>query len=806
MDASFTDDQVVELLAFALVKPEPEATKIAVAALLNSSITAARSLRLALERISPNAENVAQVFYVIGHHVEVDSLRNIVDPAYKRVCLHVSQALDKVVEEWPATDRIDKAKKSITLSDRELVVANLIIDSEVDSHNLSTLIQILLFDSDTRLRVRAHKAIESLAIPFADSLFEAMDRKVVPFTDELAHVLCDLQDGRGTDYLSALLRDRSRNELEEGIFEKKAIPIIDTLAKISDEQAIRQLVLLLADRRYVPAIRFALEAVGSRAADCLLDAFTTHLGIRSHEAELVAQVAGAHAADALIRALHDRYRAVRENAEIALELLGEAVVPILIDAIDGTDELVRMHILRILGNIGDSQALDPISKIVREGSQNERLVAVEALGGFPHFGAAIELLNEALGAFDPELRKRAAKAARRIKDSQRIVDLATECRNQDWRARLRGVEDLTDDKTKRTYTENVRIAKIIIPTLLDSSKDVSAKAAQALINMGEPARKALEAIHGTMRTKLDDVLVQINKNREQKRFRVGSLHSPDPEPDTQIPLAVTDNVHFSVTAPHILTLGDSFILDVWVHPEGTYDEVIKRGRRAQRNSQIRTRTKGPVPLKQGTVMEVFLDIPDFDIREARDTIYWLRTIGNCTFAITVPQDAAAGYHFGTLSFLVSGLLIARLQFDLKIGVARQQVEDVSAREVRIKSAFASYASQDRDRVLDILQGVCKAFPGLDIFLDVASLRSGERWQQRLSEEIAIRDIFYLFWSLAASRSPWVEKEWQTALATRGIDYINPFPLEPPTMAPPPPELASLHFNEWTLAYRSAAKT
>ena len=32
--------------------------------------------------------------------------------------------------------------------------------------------------------------------------------------------------------------------------------------------------------------------------------------------------------------------------------------------------------------------------------------------------------------------------------------------------------------------------------------------------------------------------------------------------------------------------------------------------------------------------------------------------------------------------------------------------------------------------------------------------NSERWIERLREEIASRDAFYLFWSLAASRSEW----------------------------------------------------
>ena len=74
--------------------------------------------------------------------------------------------------------------------------------------------------------------------------------------------------------------------------------------------------------------------------------------------------------------------------------------------------------------------------------------------------------------------------------------------------------------------------------------------------------------------------------------------------------------------------------------------------------------------------------------------------------------------------------------------------------------------------------------------------------QRLEEEIVARDAFYLFWSSHARESEWVEREWRIALQRKGLEFIEPVPLESPTSAPPPTELACLHFDEWTLAYES----
>ena len=119
----------------------------------------------------------------------------------------------------------------------------------------------------------------------------------------------------------------------------------------------------------------------------------------------------------------------------------------------------------------------------------------------------------------------------------------------------------------------------------------------------------------------------------------------------------------------------------------------------------------------------------------------------------------------------------------------------------VGSAFASYATEDRDDVLARIQGMQQVARHLEIFFDVVSLRSGNRWEERLKSEILERDVLYLFWSRAARASRWVDKEWRTAYRARGLDGVEPVPLEPPDVSPPPPELSSLHFGDSTLQIR-----
>jgi hypothetical protein len=270
---------------------------------------------------------------------------------------------------------------------------------------------------------------------------------------------------------------------------------------------------------------------------------------------------------------------------------------------------------------------------------------------------------------------------------------------------------------------------------------------------------------------------------------------------TSLPVPITDRVSFSLTAPATLEPGASYALDVWAYLGAQRAEVMDLARQSQGSDKIQVKTKSGVIVTRGTVLTVHVAIPTLEVADPEDTICWEGEIGNATFPVTVPMQARPGPHAGTATFYVDQFPLAKLHFALEVGRATAAVAPLAIEELRSKSAFASYASEDRAEVAGRVQGMSKVAPDLDIFLDFFSLRSGERWEQRLLEEIERRDTLYLFWSQAASRSLWVDREWRTALRLRGVAGIDPIPLASPEEVPPPNELAEhLHFNDWLLAF------
>lgn len=254
-------------------------------------------------------------------------------------------------------------------------------------------------------------------------------------------------------------------------------------------------------------------------------------------------------------------------------------------------------------------------------------------------------------------------------------------------------------------------------------------------------------------------------------------------------------VNFSVFAPKMIAPASSFVLEVWAFLGSQRDEMLSRASRHDR--LIERGSRGPIYVPNGTELTLVLRLDGFGLRDSQDSIYWGGELVNLAFIVDAPKDLLPATYPGQISILHCGMLLARLVFEVEVGNALKRSIEVSLQRQEVKKAFASYASRDRGEVLRRVQGI--AATGIDVFLDVISIRAGDNWEHELLCNIRERDIFYLFWSVAASQSQWVEREWRLALRERGLDYIHPIPLADPVVAPPPKELASYHFNDLLLA-------
>ena len=203
----------------------------------------------------------------------------------------------------------------------------------------------------------------------------------------------------------------------------------------------------------------------------------------------------------------------------------------------------------------------------------------------------------------------------------------------------------------------------------------------------------------------------------------------------------------------------------------------------------------------GTTVEVALSARGLNVTPARQQFTWEGSRNLVEFDVAVPENAQPDVTVLKFDVSVQGIVLARLRLDLEVSTgAGVEATPVTVRATPAHTAFASYSSHDRERVLDRVAAV-RISAGLDIFLDCMSLHPSEAWKPQLEEEIKRRELFLLFWSSAASESQWVAWEWHTALRARGKDAIQVHPLE--VGVKPPDELKDLHFGDPFMLAREA---
>jgi hypothetical protein len=161
------------------------------------------------------------------------------------------------------------------------------------------------------------------------------------------------------------------------------------------------------------------------------------------------------------------------------------------------------------------------------------------------------------------------------------------------------------------------------------------------------------------------------------------------------------------------------------------------------------------------------------------------------FDVTVRDDAEEGSIPLKFDVVIEGIIVARLRLELEITTRPRKKGMATATGEPARTAFASYSSKDRLRVLDRVDAI-QISAGIDVFQDCLDLNPGEEWKPRLDSEIRQRDLFLLFWSNSASESKWVGWELDTALKEKGEQALQLHPLDPGVK--PPPGLEKLNIG------------
>lgn len=255
---------------------------------------------------------------------------------------------------------------------------------------------------------------------------------------------------------------------------------------------------------------------------------------------------------------------------------------------------------------------------------------------------------------------------------------------------------------------------------------------------------------------------------------------------------------FSVFAPRAVEPGRSFILELWTAASTDHDLMIEQA--TCNNRMVERGDRNFVDIERDILITAILRLPDFEVAESIETLGWDGSIRNIGFIVKAPEMLRPGHYPGMMRLLRQQVPFASITFDIEVATGLSHIAPparIDAHVQRIERVFASYASHDRPEVLRRVQGIEAA--GVRVFVDIMRLKAGQAWEPTLYREIDSSDGLFLFWSRWAAQSGWVEREWRYALEKKGLDFINPVPLEDPRFAPPPPPLQSKHFNDMVLA-------
>ncbi len=205
-------------------------------------------------------------------------------------------------------------------------------------------------------------------------------------------------------------------------------------------------------------------------------------------------------------------------------------------------------------------------------------------------------------------------------------------------------------------------------------------------------------------------------------------------------------------------------------------------------------------IERGTTLKLVPELKGFRFNPPTLELDWFEDVQTVRFRIMAGDELAGSSRLGAIDVYAAGLLIAQVPLSIRV----RQPGETEAAESQIilarmfEKVFASYSHKDK-AVVDACCALSRSM-GISMFVDSASLLSGDDWEKKLREAIRDSDVFQLFWSPNASASKEVEKEWRAALGLVGEKterFIRPLYWQQPLPAVPS-ELNAFHFAQLPL--------
>lgn len=299
------------------------------------------------------------------------------------------------------------------------------------------------------------------------------------------------------------------------------------------------------------------------------------------------------------------------------------------------------------------------------------------------------------------------------------------------------------------------------------------------------------------------------RDRDEARGPEPTRASPAAEAAPAEPAATPEPVLLGGAAPRRARPGDVILAQ--------FAAYVKRFEEQARRALEREAPPGDVRLDQetdcrwavGARVTVTCTARGLTVFTPTQSFVWDGECRTASFEIEVPARAEPRSTVIVMEAFVhdsddapDAVQVGRLRMALEIG---DHADDRPPRRVHgeaARTAFASYAWEDRIDVLERVSSIRRS-TGMEVFVDVVSLRVGDDWEKRLREQITASERFLLFWSELSAMSEWVEWEWQQALTEKGEDALELHLLRHTPIDSIPERLRKYHFNDVYLLARDA---
>lgn len=174
-----------------------------------------------------------------------------------------------------------------------------------------------------------------------------------------------------------------------------------------------------------------------------------------------------------------------------------------------------------------------------------------------------------------------------------------------------------------------------------------------------------------------------------------------------------------------------------------------------------TTSKSSTPIARGTELTIVPVYEGVIFNPERVSFKWLEDFHRADFRFKADKSLSGDASKGQITIYVGPLIIGTLKFAMLFN-EKENAQPVLDHEEHAKmygkdDVFISYSRKDTE-VARVFKTILAA-TGMDVFLDVDNLRSGQLWEKELLSRIERAGIFQMFWSENYSQSKNCRMEW-----------------------------------------------